>query len=69
MSCLPSGVQFTFPPGATLAPGGYLVVAADPVEFTNLYGPVDHLVGPWFGSLSNRGERIKIVETAGASPK
>ncbi len=59
-----SGMSFTLPPVA-IPPGGYLVVAADTAAFTTAYGAVPQLVGGWSGGLSNRGERIKLVDGMG----
>ena len=59
-----SGLTFTLP-SIVVPPGEYLVVAADPAAFTNFYGAVPLLVGGWTGGLSNRGERIRLVDSAG----
>jgi len=54
------GVVFEFP-AVTLEPGEYILAAADPSAFTSHYGPVDHLVGPYTGNLSNGGEDIVLA--------
>ncbi|MCH2062689.1 MAG: Ig-like domain-containing protein [Roseibacillus sp.] len=59
-----SGIGFTFP-DLTIPAGGFLVVAADQDEFTSIYGVVDQLTGGWTGSLSNRGENIRLVDEMG----
>ncbi len=59
-----AGLGFTFP-DVSVPPGGYLVVASDPAQFIVTYGPVENLVGGWTGSLSNRGERIGLVDLRG----
>ncbi|MGI9240035.1 MAG: tandem-95 repeat protein, partial [Verrucomicrobiales bacterium] len=59
-----SGINFTLPT-AMIPPGGYLVVAADPTAFTDAYGEVPLLVGGWSGGLSNRGERLRLVDSVG----
>ena len=56
-----NGINFTFP-DLTIPAGGFLVVAADPAEFTAIYGAVDQLAGGWTGSLSNRGETIRLID-------
>ncbi len=56
-----NGIDFTFP-DLTIPAGGFLVVAADPAEFTAIYGAVDLLTGGWTGSLSNRGENIRLID-------
>ncbi len=59
-----NGISFTFPDLA-LPSGGFLVIAADPEQFTRTYGEVSHLTGGWTGSLSNRGERIRLSDQNG----
>ena len=59
-----SGVSLTLP-DLTLPAGEFLVVAADPVEFAAIHGEVDHITGGWVGSLSNRGERIRLIDDRG----
>ena len=58
-----AGVSFTFPSGAVLAPGGYLVVAAN---LTNLLAKYSNLntsntVGNFGGRLSHKGERVALA--------
>ena len=53
------GVQFTFP-NVTLAPGGFLVVAADLATFTNKYPGLTNVIGNWTGRLSNSDEEIEL---------
>ena len=57
------GVGYTFP-AVTLQPGDYLVVAADTATFTAKYPTVTNFVGGWTGQLSNRGERITLIDAA-----
>lgn len=60
------GVTFTFPEGTTLAPGAYLVVAADVAVFQAAHaGFSGQLVGGWTGRLSNSGEQIQIDDALG----
>ena len=59
-----SGVGMVLP-DLSIPAGGLLVVAADTQEFVSFYGAVDLLVGGWSGSLSNRGERIRLVDEKG----
>ncbi len=67
---LSGGVEFEFPTGVSLPPGGLaLIVSFDPanttalVSFQNRY----HLpsavpvFGPWGGNLDNRGERLSLL--------
>lgn len=59
------GITYTFPQ-ATLAAGGYLVVAANPAVFQTKYPGVTAVFGPWQGTLSNNGEEISLANAAGA---
>lgn len=56
------GVNFQFDAQAVIAPGGYLVVAANLTEFNAKYPDVTSSLGNWEGQLSNSGERIKLVD-------
>lgn len=60
---LADAVSFIFPQGE-LAPGGYLLVAADPEAL-----PAEYKVsalGSWEGKLSNDGERILLLDATGS---
>jgi hypothetical protein len=59
-----SGFSYTFP-DVSIPAGEYLIVAADPTEFTALHGVVPQLTGGWTGSLSNSGERIRLADAEG----
>ncbi|WP_197528683.1 lamin tail domain-containing protein [Aeoliella mucimassa] len=59
-----SGVKYTLP-DITLTAGDYLVVAANPTAFAELYPTVTNVVGGWQGHLSNRGETISVANAAG----
>lgn len=66
------GVDFDFPPGATLGPAASLIIvgfdpAADPASlaaFKATYGISGTLpiYGPWSGKLSNGGESISLLK-------
>ncbi|HEX2749851.1 MAG TPA: Ig-like domain-containing protein, partial [Verrucomicrobiales bacterium] len=60
-----SGVTFTFPAGRTMAPGAYLVVAANLAAFQVAYPSVTNVIGGWSGTLSNSGETISLIDAAG----
>jgi hypothetical protein len=61
---LDDAVSFTFPIDLELAPGGYVVVAADPGALGALY-PGLPVLGPWSGNLSRGNERIRLLDTRG----
>ena len=58
------GVSYTFPPGTSLAPGGFLVIAANPA-LTSTAFPGATVIGPYEGSLSNSGEYFRIADEWG----
>ena len=53
-----NGVEYTFPVGSTIAPGGYLVIAQDPATMLGLYGVT--ALGPWTGGLNSDGEAVEL---------
>ena len=61
-----SGVEFTFPAGTTIAPGGFLVVFADREGYAELYGEAALLVGPFGRRLDDGGEALLLVDASGA---
>ena len=75
---LENAVDFTFPAGTTIPPGGYLVVvpfhpSADPAalaRFRARYGTGATLTGPYAGRLDNNGEAVALdrPDTPQASP-
>ena len=60
---LSGAVDFTFPAGTSLAPGGYLVVAQDPAALRTKFGA--NALGPWAGTLNNEGEKIVLHNALG----
>ena len=46
------GIDYTFPQGTIVDPGGYIVVAKDPGAGQ---------LGPFTGSLNNAGERLELI--------
>jgi len=68
-----NGVDFTFG-DVDLAPDEYILVVEDIDAFTNKYGPDVRairesplLAGEYSGSLNNGGERIELLDAAGAT--
>ena len=53
------GIDFTFPPGTTLAPGEHAVIAASEADFVAAYPGVAPM-GEYSGALSNAGETLTI---------
>ncbi len=60
-----SGVSFAFPAGRIMAPGSYLVIAANLSSFQAAHPGVTNVIGPWTGSLSNDGETIALMDSHG----
>jgi hypothetical protein len=60
------GIEYTFPSGATLAAGGYLVLARNAVHFSTKYPNVTPFAqyGPT-NNLSNAGEQIRLLDAGG----
>ena len=56
-----SGVRYTFP-AVTVAPGDFLIVAADPEAFRKKHPSVATVLGPFRGRLSNGGEQITLED-------
>jgi hypothetical protein len=65
------GVDYTFPPGATLAPGAYLLVVGtlDVAGFRAWYGLDESVAiyGPYDGGLNNGGENLTLRTAAGGT--
>jgi hypothetical protein len=59
------GIDYTFP-SFDLPAGGYCLVAKDLAAFQAKYGSKLPAVGQYAGSLDNGGERIELVDAAGA---
>ncbi|MES2709025.1 MAG: lamin tail domain-containing protein [Verrucomicrobiota bacterium] len=57
------GVDYLFPAGTTIPAGGYLVVTGDMPSFAAAHPGVPAL-GPWSGSLSGKGELIRLRDGA-----
>ncbi|MAT68920.1 MAG: hypothetical protein CMJ58_05295 [Planctomycetaceae bacterium] len=57
------GIDYTFGPGAQIAPGGFVVVAQDPATILAEFGVA--AVGPYSGGLNSDGERIALNNAQG----
>jgi hypothetical protein len=60
------GVSFAFPTNATVAAGGYLVVAADEATFKSIHPQTTNFVAGWRGSLRDDGEQLELQDASGA---
>ena len=58
-----AGINFTFPTNAILAPGGYVVVAADALHLRSMYPQLNatNTFGDFAGQLSRSGERLALT--------
>lgn len=63
------GIDFTFPAGTTLAPGGRILVVRDLAAFTALHGTGKPVAGVFANltALSNSGERLRLESATGAT--
>ncbi len=62
---LDRGVDFVFPAGASVAAGGYLVIAADTNVFRAMHPGITNVIGNWSGTLKNSGQTVRLVNGAG----
>ena len=67
-----AGIEYTFPAGAALVPGGYLLVVKAPATanfaaFRTVYGlgAAVPIYGPYGGNLSDGGERVTLTSPGG----
>src|SRR4030095_12520116 len=58
-------VDYTFPPGTTLASGAYVVVAAVPDDVKAVYG-LTAVAGPYTNKLSNTSGTVRLRDDRGA---
>lgn len=56
-------VTFTIPAGTTIGSGEFIVIAEDPARISTVFGKT--ALGPWAGSLGNRGEEIDLRDSSG----
>lgn len=56
---LTGGLDYTFPNGSSIAPGAYLVIAADPALAQSHFG-ISNVLGPWDGKLSSSEDKVVL---------
>ena len=61
---LSSAVDFTFPAGTSIPPGGFLVIAEDPTVLQSTLGVT--ALGPFSGNLNSSGETVRLRNTTDA---
>ena len=59
--CTLDGINYTFPPSTTIAPGGFYVMARNQTAFLNRY-PGVKLNGVYTGKLDDGGEKIRLFD-------
>ena len=52
--------SYVFPAGTVVAEDEVFILARDPVTFTNVYGNVARVLGPYAGGLDNEGEVLRV---------
>ncbi len=61
------GVDFTFPYGTFLAPGGYVVAAENVTAYQYAYGNAEAVAGAYAGSLDDGGETLRLLQPVGTN--
>ena len=61
------GLNYTFPPGAIMTNGQFLVLVKDHVAYLSAYGPGAPLFGEFSGNLQTNGETLTLIKP-GARP-
>ncbi|HPU55512.1 MAG TPA: lamin tail domain-containing protein, partial [Verrucomicrobiota bacterium] len=62
------GVDFNFPEGTILPPGGYALAVKDSGTFLAAYGAGHPVIGSYPGALDNAGETLRLIRL-GATPE
>ncbi len=62
-----NGLDYTFPPGATLPPRSYLVLAEDPFVFSQAYGITNFAYDRFNGKLDPDGETLTLSRPGGGT--
>lgn len=58
-------IDFTFADSTTLAPGQYIVIAANPADLSAIYG-INGVYGPYSGSLDSGSRQVRLRNNLGA---
>jgi hypothetical protein len=58
------GITYTFPPGTTLGAGQHALVVWNVSAFNTLHSGLPRVFGPFSGSLSGRGERLRLRDAS-----
>jgi hypothetical protein len=61
---LSGAIDYVFPAGTSIAPGAFLLVAEDPATIQARFSKT--ALGPWIGSLSSKGETIRLRNASDA---
>jgi hypothetical protein len=61
-----NGISYTFPPGSTIPPQSYLVLAKSRVIFAATYGGLVPVFDTFTGSLQTDGETLSLLQPASA---
>ncbi len=61
-------LDFAFPAGAALAPGGFGLVVQDRTAFETAYGAGLPIVGQWTGHLTATGDTIRLIRATPNRP-
>ncbi len=60
------GVEYRFPAGASIAAGGYAVIAQDPAALAAKFGATGAF-GPWTGNLTGRSDVVVLHDATGTA--
>ncbi len=61
-------LEFVFPANSFIAEGEVFILAKDPTVFTQTYGPVARVFGPYPGNLNNAGEMLRVKDAGPGYP-
>ncbi len=61
-----NGLGYTFPPGSSIQPSAFLVLAADAATLASVIGPTIPIFDQFPGNLDNGGETLTLLKPSGA---